>query len=271
MNTEDFRPSVWRWWVGVIALSGLLMVFLFAAQWQWGRAAEKDHLSSWLQVVAQKPAVTRAEELRAADLEGRAAVFDGTWLHEYSVLLDNRALDGRPGLWLMTPLELPGGSVVPVLRGWISRGRPGDSLPELKGLEREARVSGELIGRIPRVYELGEDAPLVTVGVRSLGEDAQRLVLEELPRRQNVDANDLRAWMGRPVVDWTLQQSLPSDPSAQQAAVTDHASYAGHLLHQWPARALDADKHRAYALQWISFAAIAVIALGVLLVRRVRS
>ena len=35
------------------------------------------------------------------------------WLPQFSVLLDNRNLDGKPGYWLATPLLLDGGRARP--------------------------------------------------------------------------------------------------------------------------------------------------------------
>ena len=74
---------------------------------------------------------------------------------QFSVLLDNRNLDGKPGYWLATPLLLDGGSrqALLVLRGWIPRVMQGQ--PEVPATPPgEQAVRGELSARVPRLFEL---------------------------------------------------------------------------------------------------------------------
>src|SRR3546814_9213642 len=57
----------------------------------------------------------------------------GTWLHNLTVLLDNRNLKGQPGLWVATPLQLqddPGHAVL------VLRGRSEEHTSELQSLMR---------------------------------------------------------------------------------------------------------------------------------------
>jgi cytochrome oxidase assembly protein ShyY1 len=53
------------------------------------------------------------------DLLYTQVVVEGTWLVDETVVVRNRALQGSPGGWLMTPLLQPDGTAVAVVRGWV--------------------------------------------------------------------------------------------------------------------------------------------------------
>src|SRR3546814_19420015 len=81
----------------------------------------------------------------------------GTWLHNLTVLLDNRNLKGQPGLWVATPLQLqddPGHAVL-VLRGWLERPIAGAPLPDLTPPAGEQPVRGTILHPVPRIFYLG--------------------------------------------------------------------------------------------------------------------
>jgi surfeit locus 1 family protein len=71
-------------------------------------------------------------ELAAADWDQRAVLLSGVWRQDRQIYLDNRAHEGRAGVHVLTPLDLPDGSVVWVNRGWApklpggSAGNPAD-------------------------------------------------------------------------------------------------------------------------------------------------
>lgn len=50
---------------------------------------------------------------------GRPVTATGTYLAAGQVTILHRSLDGEPGVWILTPMQLPSGAIVGVLRGWL--------------------------------------------------------------------------------------------------------------------------------------------------------
>ena len=105
--------------------AALLAVALFSGlgAWQLQRAAEKRALIESLEddtgaVLEALPHGARALELAAR----RRIRLTGRFEAQRQFLLDNRILDGRPGVDVLTPLRLPDGRRVLVDRGWIALG-----------------------------------------------------------------------------------------------------------------------------------------------------
>ncbi|MBD8868001.1 SURF1 family protein [Nocardioides donggukensis] len=54
------------------------------------------------------------------DRVGQPVVLEGTWLPEGTLFVSGRELDGQDGYWVVTPLEVPDGAAVLVVRGWTA-------------------------------------------------------------------------------------------------------------------------------------------------------
>ena len=80
--------------------------------WQLGRAAQKLALQAAMQqrraMPPHRPADAPGGREAAADLLHRPVVLRGTWLPQHTVFLDNRQMDGKPGFYVVTPLQLEG-------------------------------------------------------------------------------------------------------------------------------------------------------------------
>ena len=108
--------------VALVLLALAAGVFASAGRWQLSRAQERRAIAAEIdagrkQAPLAVTGATPAQEL----VPWRPARVEGTWRNDLSLLLDNRNLDGKPGLWLATPLQLADGSAVLVLRGWFAR------------------------------------------------------------------------------------------------------------------------------------------------------
>ena len=55
-----------------------------------------------------------------ADGLGRPVTVEGTWDPGGTVFVSGRERDGRTGYWVVTPVVMPSGSEIPVVRGWVS-------------------------------------------------------------------------------------------------------------------------------------------------------
>ena len=123
MNTEAPR---WRAVLVLVAALGTVALTARLGFWQLSRAAQKEAMQLALDErsglpllsaadLASQPAQAEAQHHRKVFLRGR-------WLAEKTVYLDNRAMNGRAGFIVVTPLLLDAGAgAVVVQRGWLAR------------------------------------------------------------------------------------------------------------------------------------------------------
>ena len=114
------RPAGLRFWLITLAAVAGMLVTASLGRWQLSRAAEKEALQAALDERGRMPAIDGRALLAAAvadpsskdasSLVHRAVVLEGRWLSEHTVYLDNRQMHGRPGFFVVTPLQLAGQS-----------------------------------------------------------------------------------------------------------------------------------------------------------------
>lgn len=260
MPGKTFNRKKTRWWLAIGLLFALAAAFVSLGNWQMNRAQERRVIAETINTGQDATIVTLSTHSTIAGLlPWQPATVTGTWRPELSFLLDNRNLEGNPGLWLATPLELEPDRLLLVLRGWVARPiAQYNALPSIAEPSGPVDIEGEVATHIPRLYSLGKEAPMQFIGTAALGVDERTttLPLKDLPRRQNVSITELSEDSGRSFLPFVLLQT---------SAVTDDL-----LVRQWPKPSIDADKNVGYALQWFGFAGIALVAIGVLLWRMPR-
>jgi len=243
----------------LVALAAVLAAGTTAALgfWQLSRAQTKAERAQQVALQAALPPWTATDwpcgVTTDRDLPLQRPVrLRGQWWHERTVLLDNRSMDGRSGLIVVTPLRVSGlprgcqGSVVLVQRGWIPRdpGAPRDQahLPWVPRPAGEVEVRGRLIAEPARVYAIGQEAP--PQGNAPL-------------LRQNVDGAFWQQWLGQsPLVGAVLQLQAEDTPASDVTA--PDAPAADGLWRQWPQADDGRGKHLGYAAQWFAMAALIV-------------
>lgn len=197
--------------------------------WQLDRGAQKEALQHEIELQAAAPALPAealaAEPVDAAAQHYRRITLRGTWLAHETVYLDNRQMRGRPGFFVLTPLQLPAGDAVVVQRGWIPRdAMDRHHLVSVATPEGEVTVQGRVAPWPSRLTALGADEPGAI--------------------RQNLD-----------LADYQVQTRRVLRP----LSVTElaHAGNEGDgLLRDWPLPAVDVHKHYGYAAQWFAFCAL---------------
>ena len=111
--------------LALILLASVAIVCASLGRWQLGRAAEREAIYATIMAGRNLPAVTLGSAMPHSQLlEWRAATASGQWMNRYTVLLDNRNHNGRPGFWVATPLMLDAATervAIMVLRGWVER------------------------------------------------------------------------------------------------------------------------------------------------------
>lgn len=227
----------------LVLLVALTVVCAMAGQWQLRRGAEREALSAAMQAGRHAAPIT-LDAMTQDGPDWHAARVRGTWLGSFTVLLDNRNLKGQPGLWVATPLQLqdkPDLAVL-VLRGWIPRPLPTEALPDLAPPAGTVEVHGTLLHHVPRLFDLGS--------LTGRHEDPPRFTTDaDPPRVQNLALSDLARASGLTLLPVVLEQAPVEDSNLRQ---------------EWPGPSLDANQNYGYALQWFSFATIALVAALVL-------
>jgi len=250
-----------RWWLAVLLLILLTVTFVGMGRWQLHRADERRQIASRIEAGRTSPALQITGSMTTASVNAwQAASASGQWMPQYAVLLDNRADDAKPGLWLAMPLRLSDGAALLVLRGWLPRPLGDASVVLAFDADQDnASVQGEIGLHVPRMYELQADGP-IKFGVLKPLDSARTLELDlkTWPRRQNLSIEEMSDATGLKLLPFVLMQTSAHDSVRINARP---------LLRNWPEPSLDADKNIGYAIQWFSFAAIAFGALMVLLWR----
>jgi cytochrome oxidase assembly protein ShyY1 len=265
--------------------AGLLLVAVAAAcvalgLWQLDRAAERRKIA---QNIEQGRSASTLN-LNARVLEPQSiknwtpAQAEGNWRDDLSVLLDNRNLEGRPGLWLATPLALADGRAVLVLRGWFARPLGAQPAPIIATSSEIQIIQGEIVQRVPKLFELWSsnkasrltfaksptdsrsvtpstashgaaisvDTPQATTSLDSRTTTSSKLETGTLPRVQNLSLAELSEQSGLNLLPVVLMQTSRANDG---------------LIRVWPEPSVDADKNLGYATQWFGFAAICLFAL----------
>lgn len=225
-----FQPA--RWSIA-LTIAGVAL-FCLLGNWQLERAAYKQSIQDkYEQRLTQEYRLLRADD-DLEDIEYRRLRLKGRFDNSRHFLVDNQLHQGRAGYHVLTPLHLTDrDQVVLVNRGWAPWGASRSPLPRIEVIEDRDTVAG--IASFP-------SAPALELGRVELGDSWPQLIT-------HVDFDALRAQYSRellPLVLWLA----PEEPGA--------------YVRNWNPVWLPPEKSRAYAVQWFSFAAVAVILFVVL-------
>ncbi len=234
-----------RWRRLIVLVAALAGVALTArlGVWQLDRAAQKLALQATIDTrgaLPPLPAGALARDATGAALQHqRRIVLQGRWRPEFSVFLDNRQMDGRPGFYLLTPLELGPGDAVLVQRGWAPRDvRDRARVPAVPTPAGEVRVVGRIAPPPAALYAFD-------------GPDTGTL-------RQNVDLGAYARETGLALRPLSVLLIDDGDDAGTGTAAAGGSGKDG-LQRRWPAPAVDVHKHYGYAFQWF---ALAILLIG---------
>lgn len=201
--------------------------------WQWHKGMQRE--AQWQRFAQGAAQVIALASAAPASLPLYQRVrLEGTLDGEHQFLLDNRSYRGRPGYEVLTPLTRADGSVLLVDRGWVPFSGSRAQLPDVR---LAAGPALQLSGRLDVLPSAG----------LALGHAAPGGAWPKVTAFPSMD--ELAAALGRPLEP----RILLLDPEAPGGYVRD-----------WRPPGMSPLRHYSYAIQWWSFAALTVLAWGVM-------
>lgn len=218
-----------RFWLLTSAAAVAIAATLALGAWQLGRAQQKLALRAAIEEQKLLPVLDQRALLATksiATLLHRQLVLRGSWAAQHTVFLDNRQLNGKPGFYVVTPLQLEGSdAAVLVQRGWAPRNFiDRQQLPPVETPPGVVEVRGRIAPAPAKLYEFG----VVTGGAI----------------RQNLDLAGFRDETRLALLEGSVQQ-------------TGAASQG--LLRDWPEVTSGVEKHYGYAFQWWALSGLIAI------------
>jgi cytochrome oxidase assembly protein ShyY1 len=226
-------------WLAFITLVVGFAVACYAllAPWQFGREEQKDAQERAIATANAAAPVPLAELVPTGagvtpELEWRQVTLTGTYLPEADGVVRLRVLDGNPAVEVLTPMRLDDGRVVAVDRGYAP----------VAGGQATATYPAPPTGSVPVTARLRVDQadPSKRPVVRGDGP----------PQLYATDSRVLGATSGLVLVPGVLQ--LPAGQPGVLAPVEVGPTIASAAPFT----------NFSYALQWLTFGLIALVALG---------
>lgn len=214
----------------VAVLAGVAGVALTVSlgNWQTRRGDEKAaRQAQWDQALAHSPSLIASGEDAAgiARQLPQTVRASGTFVPDGTVYIDNRLVNGVAGFQVITPLVVADGSPwILVNRGWAPRNMADRTeLPTAPVTGAPVQIEGVAVAHVPRVLDLGAQV----ASLRGIW--------------QNLDFEAYERASGRKVARFVVQQTNDTGDGLRRVWLRPDAGV---------------EKHRGYAFQWYSLAAL---------------
>lgn len=224
-----------RWLLATVLVVIGVFINIRLGIWQLDRLEQRRAFNSRVLAQIDQPVLELTGDIldqELASMEYREVIVSGTYDLEKEVALRNQAFGSRPGVHLLTPLQISGSEkVVLVNRGWvpIENGNyeswasyPEPGLVTVKGMIRASQNRPDYGGRSDPIPAPGE--------------------------------SPLKAWYFTNIDGISRQVPYLLLPVYIQQA--GDPSWAGLPYRTQPELDLSEGPHQSYALQWFTFAAI---------------
>jgi surfeit locus 1 family protein len=221
----EFSPALWPTIITLL----LVPLFIGLGVWQLERAAWKQGLVDTHADRARLSPVSLDSLHDLWDVEPYRRVFvRGYYDMEHQLLLDNRTYEGYAGYHVLTPLRLvDSGKTVLVNRGWVPVGNSRAVLPDIPGTTGEVLVDATIQVPPTKLFRLG-------------AMDEENKGWPQVV--QQIEMNELEQRLGYPLQHLIL--------------LLDKDDEFGFIRDWRPVYGVTPDKHRAYAVQWFTLAAV---------------
>jgi surfeit locus 1 family protein len=213
--------------VPTIAAVALVALTIALGNWQTRRAGEKIDLAHEFERRSSEPALkVDGADVAPDTIRFRRVTVRGEYEAGRTLFIDNRVRGGVAGYEVVTPLRLAASDRrVLVDRGWVAGGIRRDVLPTIATPAGLQTVEGIAVLPPERVFELKDDAPGSRV-------------------RQHLLPGRLAAEWKISLYPFVLEQAPDAAPDGLERTLSRPVT--------------GAERNRAYALQWYSFAALTV-------------
>ncbi len=235
-----------RFWLITLAASFAAAVTLKLGFWQLSRAHEKLALQAVIQAQAELPSLNASALIQSISTPSlqqgasatavlhRTITLTGHWLPQHTLFLDNRQMDNKPGLFVLTPFEftepvtLAKKSIL-VQRGWLPRNfLDRNALPEVVTDAAEVAVTGRIALSPSKLFEFK-------------GAESGAL-------RQNIEIEALAKELKLDLLPYSLLQldttSVNADKGQKQ------------LQRRWAQPNYGSEKNYGYMVQWWALSAL---------------
>lgn len=209
------------------------LLFLRLGVWQWHRAQEKTLLQQQFDAGSRTLASVPAGSLELLPRYAQVKL-DGGYDTSHQFLLDNISHDGRPGYEVLTPLRLPDGRTLVVNRGWMPLTGPRSQLPDVS---MEPHPVLQVTGRLDNLPVVG-------------------IALGHVPPPAGTSWPKLTSFPTMADLSSALGVSLES----RQLLLNPTEPFG--FVRQWQLAGFGPGRHLSYAVQWWSFAALALVLYG---------
>ena len=254
MSLKTLNSRFWLMTGAAILAAALTLKLGF---WQLSRAHEKLALQASIQTQATLPSLDAAALMRATSISTakqeasapnvlhRTITLTGHWLPQHTLFLDNRQMDAKPGLFVLTPFEFEDASkankkVILVQRGWLPRNfLDRNKLPEVATDTAQVTIVGRLALSPSKLFEFK-------------GADKGAL-------RQNIEIEALAQEFKIDLLPYSLLQLDQVDAKAAKVAATDQKERGAQLLRNWSQPSFGAEKNYGYMVQWWALSAIILL------------
>lgn len=231
-----------KWILLTLVCLAMLPAFQALSNWQWHRLYDRQSVNVEIQSQIDKEPIALSELLITTDglktvpedVQWRTVEMTGIWLQDQQVLVRKKSLESDLGLWVVTPLQLVDGTVVMINRGWTAAANSAVDSPEVAPVPTGTI---EVLGRL-------RDVPVRTKPAPTDLPDGQ------VDRIVPIEILDSRATLSNAYVEMTA--SRPESKSSD--------------IRSLPEPEVTEGAHRSYALQWLFFEIMTVIA-WIILVR----
>ena len=219
--------------VPFIAMLVVAAIGISLGQWQLRRAAEKEAIEQRIKLQEQAPPLrldgAAAQAGDADAIELRNVTVRGEFVPGWTIYLDNRPHDGKPGFHVLTPLKIEGsGRHIIVARGWTPRDVADRSrIAPIATPAGTVEIAGTARSHASRLLQLGQAAALKPGAIV-----------------QNLDVAALAQASGMEIEPFIVEQT---------------GSAGDGLVRDWPRPSLGIDRHLGYAFQWFALAATALL------------
>jgi surfeit locus 1 family protein len=220
--------------IAVLVVAGVVAATCIAlGLWQLRRLDQRRALNDrFLGAGSGLPELITTASVRATPVAYRRVRVAGSYDAEHEVLIFGRSLDGEPGHHLVTPLVLDDGSAVLVERGWVPFRMQEVPVVEAAPAADRVMIEGLLVP---------------DEGDGSAAPDARGVI-------RLLDVEGIATTLPYPVFPLALR-------------LRDQSPAQPDLPTPIPLPALSEGPHLSYAIQWFSFAAVAVVGAGILIRR----